>query len=65
MSSPCVRYTLLPEITPELEADALMNVYAYLIKTHESKKAAEPAPELDSSDEMRKGEDAHTRTGRQ
>jgi hypothetical protein len=37
-----------------------MNVYAYLIKTHESKKAAEPAPELASSDEMRKGEDAHT-----
>ena len=43
VSEPSIVYTPRPDATPESELSVLANVYAYLIKTHDSKKAAEPA----------------------
>jgi hypothetical protein len=43
MNSPRIVYVPHPEVTPESELSVLANVYAYLIKTHDSKKVAEPA----------------------
>jgi len=43
MDRPRIYYTARPDVTPESELRVLANVYAYLIKTHDSKKAAEPA----------------------
>jgi hypothetical protein len=40
--TPSVVYVPRPDATPESEVSVLANVYAYLIKTHDSKKAAEP-----------------------
>jgi hypothetical protein len=41
--TPSVVYVPHPSATPESELDVLANVYAYLIKTHDSKNVAEPA----------------------
>jgi hypothetical protein len=38
-----VTYRPRPDATPESELSVLANIFAYLIKTHDSKKAAEPA----------------------
>jgi hypothetical protein len=43
MNSPHIVYVPRPDATPESELSVLANVYAYLIKTHDSKKVAEPA----------------------
>ena len=43
MSSPRIVYTSRPDATPESELRVLANVYAYLIKTQDSNKAAELA----------------------
>jgi hypothetical protein len=43
MNSPRIVYVPRSEATPESEMSVLANVYAYLIKTHDSKKVAEPA----------------------
>jgi len=42
-NSPCITYIPRPDATPESELSVLANVYAYLIKIYDSKKAAEPA----------------------
>jgi hypothetical protein len=42
MNSPRITYIPRPDATPEPELSVLANVYAYLIKTHNSKKAAKP-----------------------
>jgi hypothetical protein len=42
VSKPAVIYTPRPDATPEAELNVLANVYAYLIKSHHSKKAAKP-----------------------
>jgi hypothetical protein len=39
--TPSVVYVPRPDATPESELSVLANVYAYLIKTHDSKKATE------------------------
>jgi hypothetical protein len=39
---PAVIYTPRPYATPEAELNVLANVYAYLIKSHHSKKATKP-----------------------
>jgi hypothetical protein len=59
-----VRITYAPrsDATSEAELDALANVYAYLLKTRNSKKADKPAPEPVGRDDVRKGQDAHTAT---
>jgi hypothetical protein len=36
MSSPRIVYVSRPDVTPESELSVLANVYAYLIKTHDS-----------------------------
>ena len=38
-----ITYTPHPDASPESELDVLANIYAYLIRTHDSKRAAEPA----------------------
>jgi hypothetical protein len=43
MNNPRITYLPHPDATPESELEVLANVYAYLIKTHISKRAAEPA----------------------
>jgi len=60
MSNPSVRYTPLPGITPEMEADALCAVYRLAINSDVKRKAVETTPELDSRNDVRKGTDAHT-----
>ncbi len=35
-----LRYTPLPDATPESELDALVAVYAFVLECHESRKAA-------------------------
>jgi hypothetical protein len=60
MSNPSVRYTPLPGITPEMEADALCAVYRLIINSHAKRIAVEPVPELDSRNDVKKGKDAHT-----
>ena len=42
VSKPAVIYTPRPDAAPEAELNVLANVYAYLIKSHHSKKAAKP-----------------------
>jgi uncharacterized protein YfaQ (DUF2300 family) len=42
VGKPAVIYTPRPDATPEAKSNVLVNVYAYLIKTHDSKRAAEP-----------------------
>jgi hypothetical protein len=57
MSSPRIVYVPRLEATPESELSVLANVYAHLIKTHDSKKTAKPA-------QPKTGEDAfHTKEG--
>jgi hypothetical protein len=43
MNSPRITYIPRPDATPETELSVVANVYAYLIKTHDSKKGAEHA----------------------
>ena len=43
MNSPRITYIPRPDATPESELVVLANVYAYLIKIHDSKKGAEDA----------------------
>ena len=43
MSNPQITYTPHREVSPESELDVLANIYAYLIRTHDSKRTAEPA----------------------
>jgi hypothetical protein len=43
MSNPQITYTPHPDASPESELDVLANIYAYLIRTHDSKRAAESA----------------------
>ena len=43
MSDPRITYTPHPDASPESELDVLANIYAYLIRTRDSKRAAEPA----------------------
>ena len=43
MNNTRISYAARPDATPESELSVLANVYAYLIKTHDSKIAAEPA----------------------
>jgi hypothetical protein len=43
MDSPRITYIPSPDATPESELRVLANVYSYLIQTHDSKRAAEPA----------------------
>jgi hypothetical protein len=43
MNSPRITYIPRPDATPETELSVLANAYAYLIKTHDSKKCAEHA----------------------
>jgi len=43
MDSPRITYIPSPDATPESELSVLANVYAYLNKTHDNKKVAEPA----------------------
>jgi hypothetical protein len=43
MSNAHISYAPRPDATPESEVEALANVYAYLIKTHDSKMTAKPA----------------------
>ena len=38
-----ITYAPRPDVTPESELSVLANVYAYLIKTRDRKKVAEPA----------------------
>jgi hypothetical protein len=43
-SNPRITYTPHPDdASPESELDVLANIYAYLIRNHDSKRAAEPA----------------------
>jgi len=41
MNSSRITYIPHPDATPESELSVLANVYAYLIKTHDSKKVTE------------------------
>jgi hypothetical protein len=43
MSNPQITYTPHPDASPESELDVLANIYAYLIRNHDSKWTAEPA----------------------
>jgi hypothetical protein len=43
MSNPRITYLPHPDATRESELSVLASVYAYLIKTHDSKEVAEPA----------------------
>jgi hypothetical protein len=43
MNSPRIVYVPRPDVTPESELSVLANVYAYLIKTRDSKKVTEAA----------------------
>jgi hypothetical protein len=43
MSNPRITYTPHPDASPESELDVLATIYAYLIRNHDSKRAAEPA----------------------
>jgi hypothetical protein len=43
MSNPRITYTPHPDASLESELDVLANIYAYLIRTHDSKRAPEPA----------------------
>jgi len=43
MNSPRITYIPHPDATPESELSVLANVYTYLIRTHDSKIATEPA----------------------
>jgi hypothetical protein len=43
MSNPRITYTPHPDASLESELDVLANIYAYLIRNHDSKMAAEPA----------------------
>jgi hypothetical protein len=49
-------YTPLPDATPESELDALAAVYAYVLESYETKKAAAPSGQ---EDDVRKDHDAH------
>ena len=42
MDSPRITYIPRPDATPESELSVLANVYAYLIKTHDSKRSLKP-----------------------
>jgi hypothetical protein len=57
MSSPRIVYVRRLEATTESELIVLANVYAYLIKTHHSKKAAKPARPKTGEEEF------HTKEG--
>ena len=43
MSNPRITYTPHPDASPESELEVLANIYAYLIRNHDSKRAAESA----------------------
>ena len=43
MNSPRIVYIPRPDVTPESELSVLANVYAYLIQSHHTKRAAKPA----------------------
>jgi len=43
MDSPRINYIPSPDATPESELSVLANVYAYLIQSHHTKRAAKPA----------------------
>jgi len=50
-------------ITPEQARDARARAWAYVFRCwQEKQKAAEPAPEPDGRNDVRKGQDAHTAT---
>jgi hypothetical protein len=42
MNSPRIVYVPRPGVTSESELSVLANVYAYLIKTHDSKRSLKP-----------------------
>jgi hypothetical protein len=42
MDSSRLTYTPLPDATPQGELDELVAVYKFVLKCHESKKAADP-----------------------
>jgi hypothetical protein len=44
MNDPHITDLPRPDASLESELDVLANIYAYLIRTHDSKRAAEPAP---------------------
>jgi len=60
MGSPSGRYKPLLESTQEVDVDALSNVYRLILNCHAKRKAAETTPELDSRNDVRKGNDART-----
>jgi hypothetical protein len=43
MDKPTIAYTPLPGATPEIELDALVAVYAFVLEAHAKKKAATPS----------------------
>jgi hypothetical protein len=50
-----------PSITTEQVRDARARAWAYVFRCwQEKQKAVEPAPEPDSRNDVRKGQDAHT-----
>jgi hypothetical protein len=53
MDSPRIIYTPCPDVTPEAELNALVNVYAYLLKHHDSRKAAQSAQHSGRDNSMR------------
>jgi hypothetical protein len=42
VGKPAVIYTPRPDTTSDAELNVLVNIYAYLIKSHHSKKATKP-----------------------
>jgi hypothetical protein len=56
MISARLGYIPLPEATPESELDALAAMYAFVLESYETKKAAAPS---DQEDDVRKDQNAH------
>jgi len=47
MNSSRIIYHSHPNVTPQSELDVLAKVYAYLLRTHDCERAAEPAEPCD------------------
>jgi hypothetical protein len=63
MTNPRIVYRPRADTTPEGELSVLASVYAYLLKSYDSKKANKPAPEPVGRDDVREHLNAHTATG--
>jgi hypothetical protein len=55
-----ITYKQLPGVTYEQELDLLAQIYALALDSYRKQKAAEPAPEPDGCNDVRKDQDAHT-----